>query len=917
MLLASWVTAGAEATAQPVRPHGKCSVRVEENWKPQERFVWRQVCVGKTANFNEADGYGGALDPTAARGFPANRILSSAFIEAILLKGVYRRALTRNGVRIIGARLTETLKLNDAELGHELWLDGSMLEKGVDFSGLRSMHPISFERSKVLGVLRMERLQLSSSLYMGNKAEFADVLLRNARISEQIDLNDAKVTGALNMDGVQVGSLNMSGEFAEMILESARVDGLISLNGARVTGKLNMNSLKVGASLFMRAQAEFAEVDLGSAHVGGVIDLNSAKVTRELNMDSVQVGSTLFMGDKAEFGEVNLANAHVDGQIGLNSAKVTGKLTMNGLQVGASLFMRDRAEFAAVDLGSAHVGGVIDFNSAKVTSELNMDGVQIGSLNLSGEFAEVILSGAHVDGQIGLNSAKVTGKLNMNSLKVGASLFMNDRAEFAAVDLGSAHVGSVIDLNSAKVTGELNMSGLQVGFLGMSGEFAEVNLANAHVDGLISLNSAKVTGKLNMNGLQTGASLFMRDGAEFAAVDLGGAHVGGVIDLNNAKVTGKLSMPGLQVGFLGMSGEFAEVNLANAHVDGLISLNSAKVTGKLTMNGLQVGTSLFMRDRAEFAEVDLGGAHVGGVIDLNSAKVTGKLSMRRLQVGSSLSMSKKAEFAEVILVGAHVGGSFELIDSKVSGDLDGSDMEIGQSAVLGDGTDFFGTVNLAFSKVKNLELSGGAFHKNGNITGMQIAGELQLGSSRREPAKWSEASTLILRNARADVIQDLRNAWPNELDLNGFTYRSLGGLDAANDSMAERPAEWFKDWLEKQKRYAPAPYEQLAAVLHSQGRPDVADDILFANSERKRSLASLPNYVLLTVAKGLIGYGYHIWWALFWVALFLTIGMTTLRISGEGRKHGMPIGVAYSFDMLLPIIQLRKFRPPDIANFHN
>jgi hypothetical protein len=31
-----------------------------------------------------------------------------------------------------------------------------------------------------------------------------------------------------------------------------------------------------------------------------------------------------------------------------------------------------------------------------------------------------------------------------------------------------------------------------------------------------------------------------------------------------------------------------------------------------------------------------------------------------------------------------------------------------------------------------------------------------------------------------------------------------------------------------------------------------------------------------------------------------------LRVSEQGRRHGMPYGIAYSIDMLLPIIQLRK-----------
>ncbi len=194
-----------------------------------------------------------------------------------------------------------------------------------------------------------------------------------------------------------------------------------------------------------------------------------------------------------------------------------------------------------------------------------------------------------------------------------------------------------------------------------------------------------------------------------------------------------------------------------------------------------------------------------------------------------------------------------------------------------------------------------------DFTGAQISGEVHLGSSRQKPPQWSEKSTLVLRNARVDAIQDLQSAWPPRVELDGFTYRGLGGNDPAeHDRMADRPLEWFKGWLHKQKKYAPAPYEQLSAVLRSHGRPDAADEILYARKERERAQALFPRYTWLTATKWLIGYGHHVEWALFWVAGFLIVGVATLRISGQGPRNGMPYGIAYSFDMLLPIIQLRK-----------
>jgi hypothetical protein len=79
----------AEQWGQPVPIDGKCTVAADERWKAQEKFVWERVCAGRLANFNGVEGYGGNLDPRKSA-LPENRILSPAFLEAILLNDKYR-----------------------------------------------------------------------------------------------------------------------------------------------------------------------------------------------------------------------------------------------------------------------------------------------------------------------------------------------------------------------------------------------------------------------------------------------------------------------------------------------------------------------------------------------------------------------------------------------------------------------------------------------------------------------------------------------------------------------------------------------------------------------------------------------------------------------------------------------------------
>jgi hypothetical protein len=55
--------------------------------------------------------------------------------------------------------------------------------------------------------------------------------------------------------------------------------------------------------------------------------------------------------------------------------------------------------------------------------------------------------------------------------------------------------------------------------------------------------------------------------------------------------------------------------------------------------------------------------------------------------------------------------------------------------------------------------------------------------------------------------------------------------------MAVRPAAWFVQWLVKDRTIAPQPWHQLADVLRSSGRPEIADAVLYAGKERERQAA--------------------------------------------------------------------------------
>ena len=124
--------------------------------------------------------------------------------------------------------------------------------------------------------------------------------------------------------------------------------------------------------------------------------------------------------------------------------------------------------------------------------------------------------------------------------------------------------------------------------------------------------------------------------------------------------------------------------------------------------------------------------------------------------------------------------------------------------------------------------------------------------------------------------------------------------------MAGRSAEWFEQWLGRQEVYSSQPYEQLAHVLQNNGDVGKATEILYAGKERERRASSGARYVWMTTLKLVVGYGYHIERALYWALGFVFVGWLVLLATKQTRKYDVPIGITYSFDMLLPLLALRK-----------
>jgi hypothetical protein len=526
-----------------------------------------------------------------------------------------------------------------------------------------------------------------------------------------------------------------------------------------------------------------------------------------------------------------------------------------------------------VRVAGARFSDIVDLRNAELGHDLWLD----RSLFEKG----VNLQGIKTSRRITFDHSKILGGFSAVRTRIEHDLSMHEAEISGDVDLSRAYVGDELSLSGTTVSGDINLNTAEVGrtLLMRKAHFNAIDLVVAHV-GSLEFNGSTVTGLLNMNGIRIDQNLLMRDKAQFNTIDLISAHIGGTLELNSSTVAGLLGMNGIQVeldALMRDKAAFKNVNLLAAHIAGALYLNDSTIDGELNLNRASIGSQL----------------------NLNGSTVTGLLYLNAVRVGQNLHMGEKAHFAEINLVGGHISGQLDLQTSTISGPLQGDYIDVGQAAFFGSGATFEAPITLASAKfAQDLYLSGGIFYKNVNLAGAQIDGVLVL-----ESAHWLNGATLSLNNGSAGGI-DLSDSWPDNIYLNGFTYRTLSNLAKYN---GEQAATWFG-----KQAYAPQPYEQLATVLQANGLIDDATDIRYAGKERDYEAATGLRRTWLFLLKYSIGFGYHLEYAFAWALGFVLLGWAVLYATGQRNKHGLTLGLTYSFDMLLPLVQLDK-KHDDVA----
>lgn len=389
------------------------------------------------------------------------------------------------------------------------------------------------------------------------------------------------------------------------------------------------------------------------------------------------------------------------------------------------------------------------------------------------------------------------------------------------------------------------------------------------------------------------------------------------VRIEGAFFPGGLNLSGAKIGhevWLYRSRLLGAFVLSKSSLNNLIVLDGSTFEGDVIMDTMQLAGNLFMRSANFKYSVNMNSAKVGG-ISMNSSIFERGLTMDSLQVAGHLYMAGKASFkGEVVMNGAKVGGTLDVGDSTFEGELIMQRLQVEDNLFMRNAS-FSKMVDLIFAKIGgDLDLPG-ALLTELDLTGANIVAELRLGSGNHDLVRWRNGGRLILRNTHVGAFQDRLSddgdAWPAEVQLDGFTYDRLGGLlgGGLEADMMSRDTTWYIDWLKRDPSYSPQPYEQLANAFRAAGHSTKANDILFSGRDRELGNATGAARLGLGVLKWTIGFGLGTGYfrSLWWVAGLVILGMLVLRISGEGRRNQMPWGFSFSLDHLLPVIKLREY----------
>jgi hypothetical protein len=406
--------------------------------------------------------------------------------------------------------------------------------------------------------------------------------------------------------------------------------------------------------------------------------------------------------------------------------------------------------------------------------------------------------------------------------------------------------------------------------------------------GPIRLSYAKVSGRFVLNG----AHLDGRGGPALAADGL--TVTADVVCDEKFRANGEVQLRGTNIG--------GQLSFSGAHLDG------GAGGAALAADGLTVAAELFFdhQFRAD-GEIRLRGAHINGQLVFRGAQLDGggggaALAADGLTVAADMICDEQFHADGVVsLVNAKIGRRLVLSGAH----LDGKD----RPALAADGL----TVATDMVCDEQFHADGEVQLRGANIGGQLVFHDAHL-DGRNEAALAADGLTVIaemyldgqflakgevrLGNAKVGALFDEKDAWPQRLVLEGFTYDSL-------TAMKPEPEQARLDWLKRSDYYHGQPYEQLAANYRRLGNDAQARRVLLAKQRRRRRERPWRERGWDLLQDAMAGYGYVPGRAFGLLAGAFVLGWLVFQ-----AHHPAPVdpsahrefnAALFTFDVLIPV----------------
>jgi hypothetical protein len=176
-------------------------------WRSSELWAWRMICAGATADFaKNAEAWKGdpakPPSPDAAEWNNRGRTIRSTFLETVLQAPV-SDAIPRTGLRIIRAYFPGRVLLSDLQVDRVVWLDHSLFTEGLWLNRSEFLKLLSIDGSifsdNVLANLAAFRL------IHANDAVFQDLVIAESSALGTLSLEKSRIKGVLRIDRTSIG----------------------------------------------------------------------------------------------------------------------------------------------------------------------------------------------------------------------------------------------------------------------------------------------------------------------------------------------------------------------------------------------------------------------------------------------------------------------------------------------------------------------------------------------------------------------------------------------------------------------------------------------------------------------------------------------------------------------------------------